>query len=163
MDCKSMDTPMVTNLKKLRGFDSRLVDQSMYRRLISMSMYLVNTKPNICFALKTLSQFQVELRYEHWIAAKHILKYLCGTVNYGLRTQRSIALNTIEAESIAANKAFTEAVWPLKLFAGLFGQELEPTEIHYDNLSCVKLSKNLMFHDRSKHIEIKYHHISDMV
>ena len=40
---------------------------------------------------------------------------------------------------------------------------LKPTVIHCDNQSCVKLSKNLVFHDRSKHIEIKYHYIRDMV
>ena len=35
--------------------------------------------------------------------------------------------------------------------------------IHCDNQSCVKLSKNLVFYDKSKHIEIKYHYIRDMV
>jgi hypothetical protein len=48
-------------------------------------MYLVNTRPNICFAMNTLSQFQVEPRHEHWIAAKNIFRYLCGMLNYGLR------------------------------------------------------------------------------
>jgi hypothetical protein len=48
-------------------------------------MYLVNTRPNICFAVNTLSQFQVETRHEHWIAAKHVLRYIRGTINYGLR------------------------------------------------------------------------------
>jgi hypothetical protein len=45
MDCKSMATPMVTNLKKLRDSDSDLVDPSMYRQLIGSLMYLVNTRP----------------------------------------------------------------------------------------------------------------------
>ena len=35
--------------------------------------------------------------------------------------------------------------------------------IYCDNQSCVKLLKNPIFHDRSKHIEIKYHFIQDMV
>jgi hypothetical protein len=48
-------------------------------------MYLVNTRLDICFVINTLSQFQVETRHEHWIAAKHIFRYLCGTLNYGLR------------------------------------------------------------------------------
>jgi hypothetical protein len=47
-------------------------------------MYLVNTRPDICFAVNTLSQFMVELRRVHWVAAKHVLRYLCGTVDYGL-------------------------------------------------------------------------------
>ena len=35
--------------------------------------------------------------------------------------------------------------------------------IHCDNQSCIKLSENLVFHDRSKHIEIRYHFIRDYV
>jgi len=37
------------------------------------------------------------------------------------------------------------------------------TLIHFDNQSCGKLLYNPLFHDRSKHIEIKYHFIRDMV
>jgi hypothetical protein len=51
-------------------------------------MYLVNTKPDICFAVNTLSQFMVEPRRVHWVAEKHVLRYLCGTVDYGLDYQR---------------------------------------------------------------------------
>ena len=40
---------------------------------------------------------------------------------------------------------------------------MDPTTIHCDNQSCVNLSENLVFHDKSKHIEIKYHYIRDMV
>jgi ATP sulfurylase len=35
--------------------------------------------------------------------------------------------------------------------------------IYCDNQSCIKLTENLVFHDRSKHIEIKYHFIRDCV
>jgi hypothetical protein len=54
-------------------------------------------------------------------------------------------------------------VWFQKLLARLFDLELEPTLIHYDNQSCIKLSENHVFHDKSKHIEIKYHYIRYMV
>jgi hypothetical protein len=49
MDCKSMATHMVTNLKLLSDSSSYLVDPTMYRQLIKSSMYLVNTKTDICF------------------------------------------------------------------------------------------------------------------
>ena len=74
-----------------------------------------------------------------------------------------MALSTVEVEYIAMSFAAREAVWLGKLLVGLFGQMLEPTMIHCDNQSCVKLSENLVFHDRSKHVEIQYHCIRDMV
>ena len=40
---------------------------------------------------------------------------------------------------------------------------MDATCIHCDNHSCVKLSKNPVFHDKSKYINIKYHYIKDMV
>jgi hypothetical protein len=85
MDCKSMDTPMNEDIRKVKDPDSDPVDPSLYRQLIGSLMYLVNTRPYIFFSMNTLSQFQVEPRHEHWIAAKHVLRYICGTINYGLR------------------------------------------------------------------------------
>jgi hypothetical protein len=79
------------------------------------------------------------------------------------RKQTSMALNTAEAEYIAVSVASREVVWLQKLLAGIFDLELEATLIHCDNQSCVKLSENPIFHDKSKHIEIKYHYIRDMV
>jgi hypothetical protein len=85
MDCKSMITPMTINLKLLSDKSSDLVDPTMYRQLIGSLMYLVNTKPGICFAVNTLSQHIVEPRQVHWMATKHMLSYLRGMVGYGLR------------------------------------------------------------------------------
>ena len=64
---------------------------------------------------------------------------------------------------MVASQASCEAIWHCKLLYGLFDQELRPTVIHCDNQSCIKLTENPMFHDRSKHIDIKYHFIRDYV
>ena len=45
-------------------------------------MYLVHTIPDICFAMSALSQFMYEPRHIHWVAVKHVLRYLCGTVGH---------------------------------------------------------------------------------
>ena len=74
-----------------------------------------------------------------------------------------MALSTAEAEYVAAYSASCEAVWLRNLLSDLFDLELEATCIFCDNQSCVKFSENLVFHDKSKHIEIKYHYIQDMV
>ena len=64
---------------------------------------------------------------------------------------------------MAASQASCEAIWLRKMLVGLFGQRLRPTVIYCDNQSCIKLTENLVFHDRSKHIEIRYHYICDCV
>jgi hypothetical protein len=84
-------------------------------------------------------------------------------VSWCSRKQSSVALSTTEAKHIALSVAVREAVWLRKLLTDLSDHEMDPTTIHCDNQSCVKLSKNLVFHDKSKHIEIKYHYIRDMV
>ena len=86
MDCKSMASPMVTNLKKLHDTTSRSdpVDPTMHRQLIGLLLYPVHTIPNICFAVSALSQFMSNPRHVHWVAAKHVLRYLRGTIGYGL-------------------------------------------------------------------------------
>ena len=56
-----------------------------------------------------------------------------------------------------------EAVWLHELRADLFEHVLDSTFSHYGNQSCVKISDNLVFHDKLNHIEIKYHFIRDMV
>lgn len=79
------------------------------------------------------------------------------------RKQTLVSLSTAEVEYIVACVATREALWLCKLLTGLFGQSLDPTIIHCDNQSCVKLSTNPLFHDRMKHVEIQYHYIRDMV
>jgi hypothetical protein len=87
MDCKSMSTPMVTNLRKMHDSDSGsdLVDPTMYRQLIGSLMYMIHTRPYICYAVIAMSQFMIEPRQRHWVATKHILRYLRGTITYGLK------------------------------------------------------------------------------
>jgi hypothetical protein len=207
LECKSMNTPMEVKLKLLVDTSSDLIDATLYRQIIGSLMYLTNTRPDICFAVNTLSQFLVEPRRVHLVAAKHVMRYLKGTMDYGLsydgdhdftlsgytdadwagsvadrkstsgccfslgsamiswqsRKQSSIALSTVEAEYIAACSASCEAIWLRKLLTGLFDLEMRATAILCDNQSCIKMTENPVFHDRSKHIEIHYHFIRDMV
>ena len=72
-----------------------------------------------------------------------------------------MALST--AEAVAACSTSCEAVWLWKLLSDIFDLQLDATCIHCDNQSYVNLSENPVFHDKYKHIEIKYHYIRDMV
>jgi hypothetical protein len=84
-------------------------------------------------------------------------------ISWQSRKQSSIALSTAEAEYIDACSASCEVIWLRKLLTGLFDLEMRETAILYDNQSCIKMTENHVFHDRSKHIEIRYHFIRDMV
>jgi hypothetical protein len=84
LECKSMNTPMETKFKLLVDTSSELVDATLYRQIIGSLMYLTNTRPDICFAVNTLSQYLVEPRRVHLVAAKHVLRYLKDTLDFGL-------------------------------------------------------------------------------
>eukprot|EP00253_Pinus_taeda_P018589 PITA_18589 len=205
--CKLVDTPLPGVWRKEDATSGEEVDATVYRQLVGSLMYLVNTRPDICYAVNQLSQAMVKPTKLFWKAGKHVLRYLRGTSGYGLwyrqedevklcgftdagwagsptdrkstsggvfsigsttvswysRKQRSMALNSAEAEYMAASLAACEAIWMRKILVGLFGSHLDPTVIYCDNQSCIKLSANPVFHDRSKHIDIRYHHIRDCV
>ena len=78
-------------------------------------------------------------------------------MSWASRKQKSVALNIAKAEYIAVCNACTKVVWLHKLVSGLFDQALNSTLIYCDDQSYVKLSENPVFHDRSKHIEIKHY------
>jgi hypothetical protein len=84
-------------------------------------------------------------------------------VSWFSQKKKSVSLSSAEEEYMVASQASCEAIWICKILVGLFGQEMPPTIIHCDNQSCIKLYENPMFHDRSKHIEIRYHFIHDWV
>jgi hypothetical protein len=84
LECKPMNTPMEAKLKLLVNTSSESIDATLYKQIIGSLMYLTNTRPNICFAMNTLSQFLVEPRHVHLVAAKHVMRYLKDTLDCGL-------------------------------------------------------------------------------
>ena len=90
MDCKAINTPMASNMKLLSDASSEAVDTTMYHQMIGSLMYL---RPNICFAVNPLSQFLMDSRQVHLITRKHILRYLKGTVDYGIKYEANQKIN----------------------------------------------------------------------
>ena len=85
MDCKSITTPMTTNTKLLCDTSSEIVNATLYRQISGSLMYLSNTRRDTCFVVNTLSQYMVEPRHVHMIATKHVMRYLKGTIEYGIK------------------------------------------------------------------------------
>ncbi|XP_057779777.1 secreted RxLR effector protein 161-like [Salvia miltiorrhiza] len=76
--------------------------------------------------------------------------------------QSVVALSTTEAECMALTEAVKEALW-LKGILNEFGIRQESVEIRCDSQSAIHLVKHQVFHERSKHIDVRYHFIRDVV
>ncbi|KAL8143292.1 hypothetical protein V2J09_016324 [Rumex salicifolius] len=76
------------------------------------------------------------------------------------KKQPIVTLSTCEAKYVAATSCVCHAIWLRNLLS--LEQEI-PTEIFVDNKSAIALAKNLVFHDRSKHIDTRYDYIRECV
>eukprot|EP00253_Pinus_taeda_P027528 PITA_27528 len=65
-NCRSMSMPMITHWRKIDALEDANMDPTLYRQRITSIMYLVNTRPDICFTVNPLSQFMVEPKRVHW-------------------------------------------------------------------------------------------------
>ena len=74
-----------------------------------------------------------------------------------------VTLLTCEAEYVAISSCLCHAIWLRKLLSEVQEPQQEATEIYMDSKSAIQLAKNPVFHDRSKHIDTKYHFIKDCV
>ena len=77
-----------------------------------------------------------------------------SVISWFSRKKSYVALSTTEVEYVTACSSICEEAWLWKLLSDIIYLQLDATCIHCDNQSCVKLSENPVFHDKSKHIEI---------
>jgi hypothetical protein len=86
-----------------------------------------------------------------------------GIVTWASQKQKVIALSTCEAEYIAAATATCQGVWLSRLLGELIGKPPAMVRLFADNMSAIELSKNPVHHERSKHIDIRYHFIRECI
>ncbi|XP_040254010.1 secreted RxLR effector protein 161-like [Aegilops tauschii subsp. strangulata] len=180
------------------------VDATRYRSIIGSLRYLVNTRPDIAYAVGVASRFMEAPGKQHWAIIRQILRYVRGTLNYGCpykagkgtgltgfsdsdhagdltdrksttglvffmgpsvitwssQKQKIVALSSCEAEYIAAA---TQAVWLRELVSEMLGTGKQKVQLKIDNKSAIEVNKNLVHHERSKHIDLRYHYIRECV
>jgi hypothetical protein len=73
--------------------------------------------------------------------------------------QQVVALSICEAEYIAASTVSTQTLWLVRLLRDLLGKDTGAVELRVDSKSALALAKNPVFHERSKHIQVRYHFI----
>jgi hypothetical protein len=74
-------------------------------------------------------------------------------------TKQSVALSSCEAEYIAAATTACQGVWLARLLLELRDVEVQVPVLRVDNKSTIFIVKNLVHHDRSKHIDVRFHMI----
>lgn len=92
-----------------------------------------------------------------------IVMMASGPVNWISKLQPIVTVSSMEAEYIACFFAVQDIVWIRQLLKDLGLERAGPTTVHIDNSSARQLAMNPVHHQRSKHIDIKFHWIRDMV
>jgi arginyl-tRNA--protein-N-Asp/Glu arginylyltransferase len=85
-----------------------------------------------------------------------------GAVSWQSRLQKCVSLSTTEAEYIAVVEAWKEVLW-MKNFLQELEHKQEKYNLFCDNQSAIHLAKNSSFHSRTKHIDVRYHWIREVV
>lgn len=86
-----------------------------------------------------------------------------GPISWESKKQRTVALSSTEAEFMAMTEAVKERLYLRRLFEELGLRELMDITIFNDNMGAIKLAENPIFHNRSKHIDLRFHFIREAV
>ncbi|CAJ2671557.1 unnamed protein product [Trifolium pratense] len=92
----------------------------------------------------------------------YMIKFAGGVVAWQSRLQKCVALSTTKAEFIVITEACKELLW-LKKFLQELGFVQDKYVLFVDSQSVIHLGKNPTFHNRSKHIDVRYHWIRDVL
>ena len=203
--CKSVATPLISNEKLIKDDGAEPADSNLYRKIVGSLLYLTATRPDVMFAASLLSRFMHNPTKTHMGTANRVLRYIAGTVDYGIKydkgeaailvvlcdsdwggseddmrstsgyafslgsgifswasvKQQSVALSTAEAEYVSAAEATSQAIW-LRFVLKDFGEmQIDATPLMCDNTSAIAMTRNPVFHQRTKHIKRKYHFIRE--
>ncbi|KAG8497290.1 hypothetical protein CXB51_008531 [Gossypium anomalum] len=184
---KPGETPMEPNLKLGNDKDGEEVDRGRYQRLVGKLIYLSHTRPDIAFGVSVISQFMHAPREKHLEAAYRILRYLKGTPDWAgavndrrstsgycsyvwgnLVTCRSkkqsvVARSSAESEYRALSHGICEGIWLQRLMGELKLSYTKPITLYCDNQAAVSIAHNPVHHDRTKHVEIDRHFITEKI
>nr|GFA18608.1 retrovirus-related Pol polyprotein from transposon TNT 1-94 [Tanacetum cinerariifolium] len=179
---KSVQMPLGGHFKlslkdcPIRDCDVERMSEVSYANTIGSLMYLVVcTRPDIAYGLiygtnrgnhKDVTGFVNSDYAKDPDKGRSITDYSflvqgC-VVSWKTTLQYVVALSTTEAEYMALTEAVKEAIW-LKGLLEELGVELNRVTINCDNQGTIHLSRNHVFHERTKHINVRYHFIREVL
>nr|GEZ09260.1 ribonuclease H-like domain, reverse transcriptase, RNA-dependent DNA polymerase [Tanacetum cinerariifolium] len=176
LDCNETLIPMDPGTRLTKVTEGIMINSIEYRSLIRCLRYLLHTRPDLSYFVGLLSRFMQEPREKDMKAIRQVLRYIKGTNDYGITykhnggnkiygfSDSSYGVNTQEGIIFNyATAASTQALWLKRLLSKLTHSEKKKVTIKVDNKSAIALMKNPVFHERSKHIDTKYHFIRECV
>ncbi|GJV41633.1 putative ribonuclease H-like domain-containing protein, partial [Tanacetum coccineum] len=154
---KTASTPIETQEHLTKDEEADDVDIHLYRSIFSSLIYLTASRPDIMFVVCACSRFQVTPKTSHLNAVKRIFRRL---ISWHCKKQTIMATSTTEAEYVAAANCCGQVLWIQNQMLD-YGFNFMNTKIYIDNESTICIVKNLVFHSKTKHIEIRHHFIKD--
>eukprot|EP00253_Pinus_taeda_P027989 PITA_27989 len=97
------------------------------------------------------------------ITSSYVFHMGSGAISWASKKQSIVALSTAEAKYVAATSATCQAVWMRRMLRSLGQEQAKEIVIFCDNSSAIALSKNSVFHKRTKHIDTRFHYIRELV
>ncbi|GJY67366.1 ribonuclease H-like domain-containing protein [Tanacetum coccineum] len=177
-NCNSTRTPVDTE-SKLGSDGDPVSDSTLYHSLAGGLQYLTFTRPDISYTMQQICLHMHDPQEPHLAALKQVLRYVRGTLDYGLQLHVSSTsqLNAYtdadwagcpvtrhaEAEYRGVANMVAETAWICNLLRELYNPLFTSTLVYCDNVSAVYMSTNPVQHQRTKHIEIDIHFVRDMV
>ncbi|KAI5343806.1 hypothetical protein L3X38_011682 [Prunus dulcis] len=86
--CKPVSTPLVASEKLCKDDGSEPADENKYRQMVGSLLYLIATRTDIMFAASLLARFMHCPTKKHYGTAKRVLRYIQGTIDFGIKYQK---------------------------------------------------------------------------
>lgn len=87
-ECNAAKYPIEPKLKLSKDEGGDIVNATEFHRMIGSLRYLTHSQPDLAYLVGLISKYMEGPREAHLLAFKHILRYLKGTINYGLVYQK---------------------------------------------------------------------------
>nr|GEV05530.1 retrotransposon protein, putative, Ty1-copia subclass [Tanacetum cinerariifolium] len=146
----------------IRDYDVERMSKVPYVNAVGSLMYLmVWTRPYISYAVSIVAVIW-KIRLKILGSSEMDFEIFAGYCKRGIALQHVVALSTTEAEYMALTEAAKEAIW-LKGLLEELGVELNRVTVNCDNQGAIHLSRNHVFHEMTKQINVRYHFIREVL
>lgn len=95
LDCHPSPTPSAHGEALCRDDGVDLVDEKNYKSIVGSLIFLTHTRPDITYSVSLVSRYMTNPSEIHMKAAKRILRYVKGTLNFGIHYYSSKKFNLV--------------------------------------------------------------------